>query len=164
VLSNSEIVPLLNNTLVVIKGDTISLKQLVDISREQQITLEVLQENYDSLSLGYNKSRQIIDTLKIAAKNLIQRDSLLNENSILYKQIASEWESKYNKLTKPNKLNGIIGGTIGATYNLKNKQIISPTIAINLGLMFKRKYITQIGAGISTDGNITFSLGGSLVF
>lgn len=150
------------NFIVVIEKDTYALvkKELIVLSEqkyqryEKEISL-LLDSINELTAINQNLESQIYDKDKF----IIAKDTTYYKLKGLYTDLQND----YSKLKSP-KLNGIIGGEVGATYNLDDKVLKSPYIALNLGLMFKRKYITTAKVGFNLNREIVIGLNGSMVF
>lgn len=160
VLNNTEIVNLINKNKVVIGEDTITLKELINASREQQIFLEVVQSNYDSLMTEYNKSLNIIDSLK---KNALKQIEINNINEKI-QALEQQNTEQYKKLLKTKLIKGVLGANIGMNYNVITKSLNNPYIGVNLGFIIKEKNQSLFSVGMSLNSQITFNLSQSIVF
>ena len=141
----------LNAQIQVINGDTFALVPIAQIDKSYLIYLEFdeLKEVY-KIDSAYNYNKIIELNKQIGYHNGIIKE----KNEII---------SKLENVKVP-KLNGVLGGEFGAAYNVVSKHILSPYIAINGGLIFKRKYIALVKVGFDLNQNIVFGLSGGMVF
>lgn len=147
----------LNNTTIQIGDTSVSLMDVFDKNQEILFHAEKLQKDVDSLLL------EIAKLESINAAQLL-RDSAQTKVFYLSQDNVKQWKSKYEKLSKVNKLNGIIGGGISTNYSIESKHFTAIAININMGLMFKQKYITTLGVGFNLNREIVFGLNTSMVF
>lgn len=126
----------------------------MDLAYKKLIELDYYKELADSLEAEIYKRDAIISLYE-------QKDDTSDKINELTAQKYTSLLKDYNKLKKGNLLNGVIGGEIGANYQ---KVLNSPYITLNLGLMFKRKYIFTAKCGFNLDKEIVFGFSGVMVF
>ena len=160
-LTNQEALNLLENKIIV-EGDTISIKELIFLSRGQQIELEITKVNYDTLLNDYESSLSIISELKTNSLNAAKKDSLQSENISLYKTINEQWESKYNKLIKKQRIGGLIAIQTITTYSEKTKELNVIPLSLELGITFNRKWSFSLLGGLGLKE--TYLVGGRVAF
>ena len=153
------------NSIVVIGSDTFALVQIKDIrlSQNKHIQAKKYIEYSDSLTIEIERQQKEINERKMLSIQQTKRDSLQNVVYYLLKDKYNSLKKDYNKLKAP-KLNGIIGGGLSASYYLDSKQFNNVAVNLNLGLIFKRKYITSFDIGIGLNRSLVFGLNGGLVF
>ena len=151
-----------NNSIVVIENDTFALiaQDLIDKSYLKYLAYE------EQIELLYDSVQKLNALNENLQAKIYAKDVFIDAKDTTYytlKRIYSSLQKDYNKLRKP-KLNGIIGGGVSAAYNLDSKRINNLAIKLNLGLMFKRKYITSFDIGIGLNRSLVFGFNGGLVF
>lgn len=156
----------LGNSIVVISGDTFALIQINDIrlSQNKHILAKEYKEVSDSLTKEIQRQDKEINERKRLYVEQLKRDSLQNKAYYILKAKYTSLDTDYNKLTKVNRLNGVLGGEVGALYSTATKAVNNPYIALNLGLMLKRKYIITAKVGFNLNSEILIGLNGSMVF
>lgn len=141
----------LSAQIQVINGDTFVLVPIEQIDRSYLIYLELdeLKEVYKTDSAtNYNRLIEL-------NKQIGYYNGVINEKN----EIISKLEN-----VKIPKINGVVGGGLGFGYNVIEKQINAPYIALNGGLIFKRKYIGIVQLGFNLQNEIVIGLQGCLIF
>ena len=126
----------------------------VDLAYQKLIELDYYRELADSLEAEIYKRDAII----LLYENKDATSERINELTV---QKYTLLLKDYDKLKKGNLLNGVIGGEVGANYQ---KVLNNPYITLNLGLMFKRKYIFTAKCGFNLDKEIVLGFSGLMVF
>jgi len=151
-----------NNSIVVIENDTFALipQAVLDASYIKYLDYE------KQIELLYDSVQKLNALNENLQAKIYAKDVFIDAKDTTYytlKRIYSSLQKDYNKLRKP-KLNGIIGGGVSAAYNLDSQRINDLAIKLNVGLMFKRKYITSFDIGIGLNRSLVFGFNGGLVF
>ena len=158
------ILQFLKNTTIQIDSNEINLIDLFDKNQEILFHAEKLQADVDSLVLEIQKRDAEINARELLYQNQIKRDTLQSQVYYILKDKYTSLEKDYTKLKKGKKLNGVLGGGISANYSLDTQNINSIALNINLGLMFKQKYITTLEMGFNLNRELIIGLNGGLVF
>lgn len=158
------IINFVKNTTIQIDSNKFSLLDLFDKNQEILFEAERLKEDLDSiekeLALRTQQLKDAQEIINAKDKFLLRKDTAFYTQRDRFNLLKQD----YNKLTKVNRLNGILGGEVGFMYNTETKTINNPYIALNLGLMFKRKYIISTKVGFNLNKEIVIGLNGSMVF
>lgn len=155
-----------DNSIVVIEEDTFALVKISDIRKSQQKQSKYLlyKEFSDSLLVEIAKrDKEIFERENLRQQSIVS-SKLDNSKLDLLELKYQSLDKDYKKLTKVNKLNGIIGGGVSAAYSLEDRIVNNVALNVNLGLMLQEKYITSFDFGIGVDRSIFFGLNGGLVF
>jgi len=141
----------LNAQIQVIDGDTFVLVPIEQIDRSYMIYLE----------LDQIKDQYKADQVTNAAIKLELEKQISYCNGVV--QEKNEIINKLENVKIP-KINGVLGGGLGFGYNVIQKQINAPYIALNGGLIFKRKYIGMLQLGFNLQNEIVIGLQGGYYF